>query len=67
MHEHLRHYNQGGYEGQAGAPCDLLPIDQAISESLHRMQMILGNVQEFLEFKKSMCDFPDEATLQMFL
>jgi hypothetical protein len=31
------------------------------------MQSSLASVQDFIEFKKSLNDFPDEPTLQMYL
>ena len=58
--------NQGYHDGQR-QECDLLPIDQAINESLSRMQRSLQEVQEFIEFKKTINDFPDAETLQMYL
>ena len=71
--DHLHMQNLGNYHdatGQrAGQPveCDLLPIEQAINESLHRMQSSLQGVQEFIEFKKTLNDFPDAETLQIYL
>ena len=47
--------------------CDLQPIDQAIHESLHRMQSSLQSVQDFIEYKKTLNDFPDAETLQIYL
>jgi len=60
-------YHETQRTGQAATQCDLLPIEQAINESLHRMQSSLASVQDFIEFKKTLNDFPDEATLQMYL
>jgi hypothetical protein len=31
------------------------------------MQSYLSSVQDFIEFKKTLVDFPDEATIQMYL
>ncbi len=75
VHEHLHLYNQphpnAPYHGAPApaqlSPCELLPIERAINESLLRIQNGLASVQEFIEFKKSLVDFPDEATLQMYL
>ena len=59
VRDHLHMQNPGNYHdatGQrAGQPveCDLLPIEQAINESLHRMQSSLQGVQEFIEFKRN--------------
>jgi hypothetical protein len=56
-----------GRHAQSLSTCELHPIDRAINESLHRMQSGLASVQEFIEFKKTLDNFPDEPTLQMYL
>ena len=56
-----------GRHTQGLSTCELHPIDRAINESLHRMQSGLASVQEFIEFKKTLDNFPDEPTLQMYL
>lgn len=71
VHEHLHLYNPQMPNAPYGQPslgqCELLAIERAIAESLQRMQHSITSAQDFIEFKKNLVDFPDEATLQMYL
>lgn len=75
IHEHRHFYGQSNapyHHEQVTRPngsqvCDLQDIARAINESLQRMQSSLASVQDFIEFKKTIVDFPDEATIQMYL